>query len=60
MTPDDDVPGGESTRSTRRSGTDDQYVSYETDDGAFVIRDESEPEAWIRSDTVVSLSSDGA
>ena len=58
MTSSDTPPGGEPDASSRRVQSDGNYVAYETDDGAFVIRDESEPDAWIRSDTVVALESD--
>lgn len=60
MTSDDTTPGGEPDSVPRQGETDDNYVAYETDDGAFVIRDESDPDAWIRSDTAVSLSTDDA
>lgn len=59
MTPNDESPGDPGT-APRQSESGDSYVAYETEDGAFVIRDESHPDAWIRSDTVVSLSADGA
>lgn len=59
MTPNDDRPG-EPGAAARQSESSDNYVAYETEDGAFVIRDESHPDAWIRSDTVVGLSADGA
>lgn len=59
MTP-DDTPGGGRGSPRRRAKTDGRYVAYETDDGSFVVRDESDPEAWIRSDTVVRLSTDRA
>lgn len=59
MTPEDDTPGAERGPPPRQAGTDGRYVSYETDDGAFVIRDESAPDAWIRSDTVLAFSTDG-
>ncbi|MCU4799089.1 hypothetical protein OB920_01710 [Halobacteria archaeon HArc-gm2] len=59
MTSIDDAPSGPGAP-VRQSESGDSYVAYETEDGAFVIRDESQPEAWIRSDTVVGLSADGA
>ena len=59
MTSNDDT-SGESGAAARQSGTGDNYVAYETEDGGFVIRDESHPDAWIRSDTVVGLAADGA
>ncbi len=59
MTSEENPPGGESDATARPVHSDGSYVAYETDDGAFVIRDESEPDAWIRSDTVVGLSADG-
>jgi hypothetical protein len=54
MTSYKDGPGkpGTAARQPEPGGT---YVAYETEDGAFVIRDESAPDAWIRSDTVVEL-----
>lgn len=58
MTPDDDTPDAERGPSAGQARTDGRYVSYETDDGGYVIRDESTPDAWIRSDTVVDLSGD--
>lgn len=57
MTP-NDAPGSEPGSGPRPAGTDGRYVAYETDDGAFVIRDESKPDAWIRSDRAVNLSTD--
>lgn len=59
MTRDDDASGAEHGSTPERAESDGRYVSYETDDGAFVIRDESAPDAWIRSDTVVATSADG-
>lgn len=59
MTSNDDRPG-EPGAAPRQSNTGDNFVAYETEDGVFVIRDEADPDAWIRSDTVVGLAADGA
>ena len=59
MTSNNDAPGDPGA-AARQSEAGDNFVAYETEDGAFVIRDESQPDAWIRSDTVVGLSADGA
>lgn len=55
MTSHDDGPGKPGT-AAHQPEAGDSYVAYETEDGAFVIRAESAPDAWIRSDTVVELS----
>ena len=59
MTSNDDSPP-QPGADARQSEAGERYVAYETEDGGFVIRDESDPDAWIRSDTVVGLSADGA
>lgn len=59
MTHEDDTTRGEDPPGQRQAG-DDRYVSYEADDGSYVIRDESAADAWIRSDTVVALAPDDA
>lgn len=55
MTPHENGPGKPETAG-RQSAPGATYVAYETEDGAVVIRDESAPDAWIRSDTTVKLS----
>lgn len=54
-----DSTDGESGSTTPRVRNDGRYVAYETNDGAFVIRDESIADAWIRSDVIVALPYDG-
>lgn len=58
MTKRDERQGSDRDRRETPEPSPRRYVSYETDDGGIVIRDETDADAWIESDTVVELSDD--